>query len=216
MPLSHNAQNKILEQQIRREFNAEYAPAAQDPFAAKLSDLVGGGGPVPNSRGKKSSHTGSRLSGSQLAGSQLSKRSGGGSQLAGSQLAGSQLAGSRLAGSQLSGRGGGSQLSAVRSQQSGAGGDDMRSEISGVTSLSWRTPSTIRSSEPSEIARNKIAELQLRLELERVLRLQRETELEDQRRKTAVEDSKKVRHERPAGSTLAVPGPRGSSQPPIG
>jgi len=43
-------------------------------------------------------------------------------------------------------------------------------------------PSTIRSSEPSGIARNKLAELQLKLELERVLRLERENELEQQRR----------------------------------
>ena len=51
-----------------------------------------------------------------------------------------------------------------------------------ATSASWRTPSSIRSSEPSAIARNKIAELQLRVELERVLRLQKEAELEAERR----------------------------------
>jgi hypothetical protein len=43
-------------------------------------------------------------------------------------------------------------------------------------------PSKIRSSEPSVIIRTKLAELQLKLELERVLRLERENELEQQRR----------------------------------
>ena len=51
-----------------------------------------------------------------------------------------------------------------------------------ASALSQRTPSLIRSSEPSAIARNKIAELQLRVELERVARLEREHELELQRR----------------------------------
>ena len=63
-----------------------------------------------------------------------------------------------------------------------AGAADLRSQLTLGTSASWRTPSSIRSSEPSAIARNKIAELQLRVELERVLRLQKETELEQQRR----------------------------------
>jgi hypothetical protein len=63
----------------------------------------------------------------------------------------------------LSSKGAKSQLSVVRSSSS-----------SGL-------PSTIRSSEPSAIVRTKLAELQLKLELERVLRLERENELEQQR-----------------------------------
>ena len=63
---------------------------------------------------------------------------------------------------------------------------DARSQLSvrssRASALSQRTPSLIRSSEPSAIARNKIAELQLRVELERVARLEREHELELQRR----------------------------------
>lgn len=42
-------------------------------------------------------------------------------------------------------------------------------------------PSTIRSSEASTVARNKIAELELRLELEKIKRLEREAELESLR-----------------------------------
>ena len=55
---------------------------------------------------------------------------------------------------------------------------------------SLRTPSTIRTDDPSAIARNKIAELELRLELERVVRLERENELEAQRRQTLEAESK--------------------------
>ena len=72
------------------------------------------------------------------------------------------------------------------SQRSAAPAADARSQLSvrssRASALSQRTPSLIRSSEPSAIARNKIAELQLRVELERVARLEREHELELQRR----------------------------------
>ena len=73
------------------------------------------------------------------------------------------------------------------SQRSAAAANaDARSQLSvrssRASALSQRTPSLIRSSEPSAIARNKIAELQLRVELERVARLEREHELELQRR----------------------------------
>ena len=71
----------------------------------------------------------------------------------------------------------------VRSVLSAVGGQD------GLSTLSWRTPSSIRSSEPSAIARNKIAELQLRVELERVTRLQREMELEQQRKDGLIKDA---------------------------
>ena len=50
-----------------------------------------------------------------------------------------------------------------------------------ASSLSWRTPSSIKTSDPTEIAHNKIAELKLRVELERVLRLQKEADWEQQR-----------------------------------
>lgn len=57
-----------------------------------------------------------------------------------------------------------------------------RSQLSVArTSSSTGLPSNIRSSEPSAIVRTKLAELQLKLELERVLRLERENELEQQR-----------------------------------
>ena len=202
----------LLDQANRKQLYAELNPAPRDPFATKLSELVGGDGvaaPVAGGRrgqgGYGASSGGSQLGGSQLGGSQLNGSQRGGSQLSGSQrgtshLGGSQRGGSQLGGSQLGplpGRSG-SQISVARSQHSQRSAasqrsqrehpaaaarkdDDLRSALSGVTSLSWRTPSTIRSSEPSEIARNKIAELQLRLELERVLRLQRETELEAQK-----------------------------------
>ena len=64
------------------------------------------------------------------------------------------------------------------------GGYDGCLDMSRATSLS------ARSSEPSAVARNKIAELQLRVELERVLRLQKETELEQQRREHLLTASK--------------------------
>ena len=84
-----------------------------------------------------------------------------------------------------------SQISAVRSHisRSSRADDDRCSQISAVRSqiscISLDSgPSTIRSSEPSAIARNKIAELQLRLELERVQRLERENELQAARLRT--------------------------------
>jgi len=43
-------------------------------------------------------------------------------------------------------------------------------------------PSTIRSSQPSTIARKKLAELQMRLQVERVKRLELENELENEKR----------------------------------
>ena len=60
----------------------------------------------------------------------------------------------------------------------------------GISGISGRTPSSICTADPSCIARNKIAELELRLELERVVRLERENELEDQRRRTLVAEGK--------------------------
>jgi hypothetical protein len=115
--------------------------------------------------------------------------------------------GSRLSTSRLSGGGGGSctggsvrsesarQHSSQHALEAAKHADyDNRSAMhsahsaipSVATSVSRRgAPSSIRSSEPSEVARNKIAELELRLKLERVreleLRLQREKELEAQK-----------------------------------
>lgn len=126
----------------------------------------------------------------------------------GSQLtAQSGDGGSRLSTSRLSGGGGGSctggsvrsesarQHSSQHALEAAKHADyDNRSAMhsahsaipSVATSVSRRgAPSSIRSSEPSEVARNKIAELELRLKLERVreleLRLQREKELEAQK-----------------------------------
>ena len=127
----------------------------------------------------------------------------------GSQLtAQSGDGGSRLSTSRLSGGGGGGSCTggSVRSESARqhssqhalaatkAADDDNSSAMhsahsaipSVATSVSRRgAPSSIRSSEPSEVARNKIAELELRLKLERVreleLRLQREKELEAQK-----------------------------------
>ena len=48
------------------------------------------------------------------------------------------------------------------------------------------------SSEPSAIARNKIAELQLRVELERVVRLQREMELEQKRKDGLIKETSSI------------------------
>ena len=79
------------------------------------------------------------------------------------------------------GGGGGSLLAARRPRSQLSAAD-------GQSALSWRTPSSIRSSEPSEIARNKIAELQLRVELERVVRLQREMELEKKRKEGLIKE----------------------------
>lgn len=185
--------DRAFTEQVRSELRSELAPAQPDPFATKLSDLVGGAGLPPAAGGKKRNIP---------AASALSGAAGG------SNVGGSRAGGSRAA-SQLSvarSQHSVSQLSAARSQRSGvapsaaSGGaphnddaDDMRSQLSAATSLSWRTPSTIRSSEPSAIARNKIAELTLRLELERVLRLQRETELEAQRSENAKAKAKEVR-----------------------
>lgn len=194
---------RLLEQANRKQLLAELNPKPRDPFAGGLGELVGGEGVASVGfgarRGAQPQPPSILSAGSQAGGSQIGSQIGGGSQCGckgggGSQRgsAGSQISVAR--GSQIS-VARGSQISVARSQQSqrsqrsqrsnqpgaAANDGDARSTLSGVTSLSWRTPSTIRSSEPSEIARNKIAELQLRLELERVLRLQRETELEAQR-----------------------------------
>ena len=63
--------------------------------------------------------------------------------------------------------------------------EDSRSACSAISVSRRGAPSSIRSSEPSSIARNKFAELELRLKLERVreleLRLQREKEVEAQK-----------------------------------
>ena len=106
-------------------------------------------------------------------GSQLSAVSGGGK---GSAISAARSSQSKRSGSRLSSnRGGGS--AAAGGSAVAIGDEENFSMISGLTNLSLRTPSSIRSSEPSAIARNKIAELQLRVELERVLRLQTEAEL---------------------------------------
>mmetsp|Transcript_43171 Transcript_43171/g.107657 ORF Transcript_43171/g.107657 Transcript_43171/m.107657 type:complete len:125 (-) Transcript_43171:318-692(-) len=60
-----------------------------------------------------------------------------------------------------------------------------RSQLGGSrvsASTQWQPPSTIRSSEPSVVQRNKLAEVELRLELEKIKRLEKEAELELHRR----------------------------------
>ena len=69
-----------------------------------------------------------------------------------------------------------SQLSQAPEQRSQLGG----SRVSASTA--WQPPSTIRSSEPSVVQRNKLAEVELRLELEKIKRLEKEAELELHRR----------------------------------
>ena len=72
--------------------------------------------------------------------------------------------------------------SAISSTSKQRGGSQLSSAHTARSSSISGMPSTIRSSEPSAIVRHKLAELQLKLELERVLRLERENELENQRR----------------------------------
>lgn len=174
-----NNANAIMLERVKSEFRAEYNAKPRDPFATTLASLVGG---LPAEDGSAKS---AAAPGAAAAASGLSRVSGAGGARAerSSRLSGKDGGDrrSRLshavgpAASQLSQR--------PQQQRTGSAIDgDMRSELSSATSASWRTPSSIRSSEPSAIARNKIAELQLRVELERVLRLQKETELEQKRR----------------------------------
>ena len=157
----------------------------RDPFAPTLASLVGGGTDAASTGAESvglslsslSSHNNSRIAIVPRASrSKISLPQS--SHLA--KPEGSQLA--KPEGSQLSNAAARSQLRAAssRSQLSSAG-----------SSLSWRTPSTIRSSEPTEIARNKVAELQLRLELERVVRLQKEVEMENKRKARLLQKEQK-------------------------
>ena len=63
------------------------------------------------------------------------------------------------------------------------------------SSTAWTMPSTIRSSEPTVVARNKLAEVELRLELEKIKRLEKEAEYEAQRRKALISQSSQLRKE---------------------
>ena len=61
--------------------------------------------------------------------------------------------------------------------------DDEHTGVLELSHISHSTlPSTIRSSQPSTIARKKLAELQMRLQVERVKRLELENELENEKR----------------------------------
>ena len=162
-------------ERIRKEFFAEYnaKDKGRDPFATTLASLVGG---IPENH---ESSTPAEAAAPTAAGPAAAK-----SRL--SRVSSRPDRSSQLSAVERGSRRGGpsSQISATQ-QRTGSGiaaDDDMQSRLTMGTQLSWRTPSSIRSSEPSAIARNKIAELQLRVELERVLRLQKETELEQQRR----------------------------------
>lgn len=175
-----NAANAIMLERVKKEFSAEYNVKPRDPFATTLASLVGGLSDEGRAPAPAAPKAGSKLSRASGAASRVDRSS----QMSGSKTGGADRR-SRLSGA------GASQLSASQQRQpSAAAEDDMRSEITSVTTASWRTPSSIRSSEPSAVARNKIAELQLRVELERVLRLQKETELEQQRREHLLTASK--------------------------
>jgi hypothetical protein len=140
--------NAAHEQRIRKEFDAEVNAKGRDPFATTLASLVGG---LPESQSGKGTPAApaSRISVAVPA-SRISAASGRGSQGG----AGSACRQSRASA-------GASQLSTQQQQRQQQTGDDgTRSQLSKCTSVSWRTPSSIRSDEPSEIARNKIAELQ--------------------------------------------------------
>ena len=158
--------NAVWEEQFRKEFFAEVNAKGRDPLATTLADLIGG---LPEDTEKKraaaaaaaAAPSGSRRGSSQLSAVSASKKS---------QLSGSQLS--------AAAKDKKSQLSKVSRRSQRETGDDDE----GLSMLSMRTPSSIRSSEPSAIARNKIAELQLRLELERVLRMEKEMEVEQQRK----------------------------------
>jgi len=169
-PVSNREREGAYAERIEKEVGAWMdGDKRRDPFAPTLAALVGGGP-------EAAAPTGAAARSSQLSGSQASRASRRSSAMnapVGSQLSirrgGSQLGGSQLGGSQLGG-----------------------SQMAGMSALSWRTPSSIRSNEPSEIARNKIAELQLRVELERVVRLQREMELEQKRKDGLIKETSSI------------------------
>jgi hypothetical protein len=139
-------------------------PAERDPFAVSLSALVGGTGAQAARPRSVVSRASSQVESRSSA--QGSVRSRPSSQI--SIASGHSNALTRASGD--------------ASRLSGRIASDKRSQLSAAaSSLSWRTPSSIKTSDPTEIAHNKIAELKLRVELERVLRLQKEAEWEQQR-----------------------------------
>ena len=156
--------NANYEERIRKEFLAEMNAKGRDPLAPTLASLVGG---IPDGFGTPAAQ--SSLAGSSKASAvsgRASAVSGKASAVSGKASAVSGKASRVERSSRLSGASAGgaasSQLSAKQQQQTGrpADKDDKRSQLSVATSASWKTPSSIRSSEPSAIARNKIAELQ--------------------------------------------------------
>ena len=182
VPMQGTQSDSDWKQRIMKECARLDKPGAKpDPFAHSLSTILS----APSTKPPQP------VGGSQLSAASRSSSRGGGAAGAPSAAApatavpGPALV--RRAGSELSAapRRGASELS-VRSSQ-----------------YSQRTPSTIHTDDPSAIARNKIAELELRLELERVVRLERENELEAQRRQTLAEAESKLASQaksQPAGT----------------
>uniref|UniRef100_A0A7S0Q169 Uncharacterized protein n=1 Tax=Coccolithus braarudii TaxID=221442 RepID=A0A7S0Q169_9EUKA len=173
------AQSVQLDNDWRQRLKKEEArlnktPVAPDPFSRSLSAKLAAEGKCTTARTPQEVQAEVALTAKKLAerpsASAINGARGGSSTI-------SHARGSSLSQRTLSALGG---QSAMRTG-SAIAGEDVRSNLSG--SSQYRPPSSIRSSEPSTIARNKIAELQLRLELERVVRLERENELETQRRR---------------------------------
>ena len=167
--IQDTASDSDWKQRIMKECARIDKPGAKpDPFAHSLSTILSAPSAKPQPVGGSQLSAASRSSRGSATASRVSAAS------RASAAAAPAPAVAPRASSQLSAapRRAASELS-VRSSQ-----------------YSLRTPSTIRSDDPSAIARNKIAELELRLELERVVRLERENELEDQRRQTLEAESK--------------------------
>ena len=168
--------NANYEERIRKEFAAEMNAKGRDPLAPTLASLVGGipegfGTPAAQSSlagssrasavsGVKASAVSGRAS--AVSGIKASAVSGRASAVSGKASAVSGRASHMERSSRVSGASASAVGSAKQQQQTGRAADkeDKRSMLSVATSASWKTPSSIRSSEPSAIARNKIAELQ--------------------------------------------------------
>lgn len=178
-------------QRIMKECARLDKPGAKpDPFAHSLSTILS----APSTKPQP-------VSGSQLSAASRSSRGGSRASRAPSAVAPAAAAPATAAPAPAVAPRASSELSAA--PRRGASELSVRS-----SQYSLRTPSTIRTDDPSAIARNKIAELELRLELERVVRLERENELEAQRRQTLEAESKLATQtkSKPAAGTTGAPG----------
>ena len=163
----------------KEESRIDRPPGAMpDPFAHSLSTILSQttlsapGRAQPQLKGAGATTGGGSRPASQLSAGGRSRASAAGSRAHGRSAMGSAMGSAAPAAPP---RRAASQLSVAST---------------GISGISGRTPSSICTADPSCIARNKIAELELRLELERVVRLERENELEDQRRRTLVAEGK--------------------------